>query len=174
MNRNRIKRYQAALDYATHKHEGQMRIGGDPYITHPIAVAEIVRDWGYGSSYQIVALFHDLLEDTDATEEALRDIGGSRVLAAVRRLTKTPGYNMPQYVAGIKKSKLARVVKAADRLHNLRCATVADETFKRRYVLESLRWYLDLSPAILPAVQALAATMQCAPPELTRLDTSEP
>ncbi len=163
MHRNLNKRYEQALAYATRKHEGQLRIGGDPYITHLIAAAQIVRAWGYGIPYQIAALFHDLLEDTDATESEICEIGGKSVLRAVKRLTKTAGYTMPEYVRGIKASKMARVVKAADRLHNLRCATVASEAFRRRYVEESMQWYLDLSPDILPAVMALAQTLPTAP-----------
>ena len=67
---------------------------------HPLAVSEIVRNQGYGMDYQITALFHDLLEDTDATEEEIFDLGGARVLEAVRLLTKQEGYVMAEYVAG--------------------------------------------------------------------------
>ncbi|MBQ7338803.1 MAG: bifunctional (p)ppGpp synthetase/guanosine-3',5'-bis(diphosphate) 3'-pyrophosphohydrolase [Clostridia bacterium] len=154
------KRYCEALAFAEKKHAGQFRVGGDPYITHPVAVAEIVRGWGYGTSYQIAALFHDLLEDTDATEQEICAIGGRRVARAVRRLTKVKPYTMASYIAGIRQSKIARVVKAADRLHNLRCATVTSESFKRRYVTETIEWFLDFSSEILPATRALAATMQ--------------
>ena len=77
------ERYQKAEAFATEKHKGQFRIGGEPYIMHPLAVAEIVRNQGYGMDYQITALFHDLLEDTDATEEEIFDLGGARVLEAV-------------------------------------------------------------------------------------------
>ena len=86
------ERYQKAEAFATEKHKGQFRIGGEPYIMHPLAVAEIVRNQGYGMDYQITALFHDLLEDTDATEEEIFDLGGARVLEAVRLLTKQEGY----------------------------------------------------------------------------------
>ena len=71
------ERYTRALEYATQKHSGQYRIGGEEYITHPVAVAEIVRSKGYGTDYQITALFHDLLEDTDATERDLRANGAN-------------------------------------------------------------------------------------------------
>ena len=68
--------YKLALEFAKAKHKGQKRIGGDDYITHPIAVSEIVKNQGFDEIYQITALFHDLLEDTDATEEEI--LNGNR------------------------------------------------------------------------------------------------
>ena len=153
------ERYEAALELASRKHAGQTRIGGDPYITHPMAAAGIVRSWGCGIDYQIAALFHDLLEDTDASEEEIEAIGGRDVLTAVRLLTKQPGYVMAEYVASIRQNPIARTVKAADRLHNLRCAVVAPTAFKRRYIIESLEWYLDFCPEIPEAVRALAESI---------------
>lgn len=153
-------RYDDALAFAEKKHRTQVRIGGAPYITHPIAVAGILRDWGYHLEYQIAGLFHDLLEDTDASEQEIQAIGGAAVLQAVKLLTKQKGYIMADYVSGIKANPMARAVKAADRLHNLRCAVVASEDFKRRYIRESVDWYLDLSPEIPPAVKALAESME--------------
>ena len=151
--------YELALSFATEKHEGQFRIGGDPYITHPIAVAEILADWGLDEAHRIAGLFHDLLEDTDATEEEILRLGGEDVLLCVKLLTKAPGYVMADYVAGIKAHPMARLVKAADRLHNLRCALVAGEDFKRKYILESVDWYLDLCPEIPVAVKKLADSL---------------
>ena len=158
--RKKAKALKRALDFATKKHKGQFRVGGLPYITHPVAVAEIVAEWGYGLPYQIAALFHDLLEDTNATEADIQALGGKLVVEAVRCLTKQPGYIMADYVAAIRENEIARVVKAADRLHNLRCALVTSEKFKRKYVLESVEWYLDFSPDILPAVKTLSASME--------------
>ena len=152
-------RYAQALAFATEKHAGQKRIGGDEYITHPVAVAEIARAWGYPTAYQIAALFHDLLEDTDATEREILALGGRRVLRAVKVLTKTPGYVMSDYVRGIKRNRMARAVKAADRLHNLRCAVVANEVFRRRYIDETKQFYLDLAPELAQAVRELEATL---------------
>ena len=152
-------RYNAAYDFAAKKHEGQFRKGGKPYITHPAAVAEILRQNGYNEDYQITALFHDLLEDTDATEDEIRSLGGEEVLTAVKLLTKSEGYVMEEYVGAIKQNPMAFAVKAADRLHNLRSAFVADTEFKRRYILESIDWYLDFSPEIPKAVKALADSL---------------
>lgn len=153
------ERYQRALDFATEKHMGQFRIGGLPYITHPVSVAEILRDSGYGIDYQIAGLFHDLLEDTDATEQEILELGGAEVLEAVKLLTKQKGYNMEEYVGLIRGNAMAFAVKGADRLHNLRCALVAGEDFRRRYILESVDWYLGFHREIPQAVRALVLSL---------------
>lgn len=153
------EKYKKALAFAEEKHSGQFRIGGLPYITHPQAVAEYLRKKGFGEDYLIAGLFHDLLEDTDANEDEIEAIGGKDVLDAVKLLTKTKGYVMADYIAGIKKNSIATAVKAADRLHNLRCAVACDDDFKRRYILESIDWYRDFDPEIPKAIKALAKTL---------------
>jgi (p)ppGpp synthase/HD superfamily hydrolase len=152
--------YEKALAFATEKHKGQLRIGGDPYITHPIAVAEILRQQGCGVEYLIAALFHDLLEDTDATPQEIEAIAGAEVLQAVTLLTKHKGYSMEEYRNGIRGNRIAFSVKAADRLHNLRCAVVADDDFKRRYIRETIDWYWDFSDDIKEATRSLAHTLK--------------
>jgi len=164
---NNSIRYQKALAFAREKHAGQMRIGGDPYITHPMAVADILCQWGLDETHQIAGLFHDLLEDTDATPAEIAELGGEEVLQAVCRLTKAPGYVMAEYVSAIKAHPMARAVKAADRLHNLRCALVAGENFRRRYILETVDWYLDLCPEIPEATKILADSLETPLPLLS-------
>lgn len=161
--------YEKALAYAIKKHNGQTRIGGMPYITHPLAVREIINEKGYGLKYQIVALFHDLLEDTDATEEEIEEIGGKEVLKSVKILTKVKPYVMAEYMDGIKKNPMARAVKAADRLHNLRSAITTNDDFKRRYILESIDWFLDFDKDIPVAVKRLAESMDTRLAELSFL-----
>ena len=153
------ERYDNALRFAAEKHKGQFRIGGDEYITHPMAVAEIVKRQGYGIDVQITALFHDLLEDTNAKESEILFYGNAEILKAVKLLTKQKGYEMAEYVAGIRQNEIAFAVKAADRLHNLRCALVTDTEFKRKYIFETVDWYLDFSPEIPKAVKALAQSL---------------
>lgn len=153
------EKFDRALEFAKKKHKGQFRIGGEEYITHPVAVAEIVRENGYGTDYRIAALFHDLLEDTDATEDEILAYGNEEILKAVKLLTKQKGYVMAEYVQGIRENEMAFAVKAADRLHNLRCALVTDTEFKRRYIYETVDWYLDFSKEIRYAVKALAESL---------------
>ncbi len=137
--------YAKALEFATRKHGGQFRKEGTEYITHPIAVSQILKDLGYGVEYQITGLFHDLLEDTDATEEEILSLSNEDVLKAVKLLTKQDGYIMKDYIADISNNKLAISVKLADRLHNLRSAGAADEKFIKKYIDETTNYYLDLA-----------------------------
>ena len=163
------EKVQRALNFATQKHKGQKRIGGDDYITHPIAVCEMLKKQGYGEDFQITALFHDLLEDTTATEDEILEYGNQDVLTAVKLLTKEKGYNMQKYIAGIKGNQIAFVVKGADRLHNLQCALVADVEFRRKYILETVDWYLDFSLEIQKAVKTLAESLDSPIAELSFL-----
>ena len=165
------KRVLLALEFASKKHQGQKRVGGEDYITHPKAVFEYVRERGYNEDYQIASLFHDLLEDTNATEEEILTLGGSNVLTAVKLLTKKKGYDMKEYVDEIRKNDIAFVVKGFDRLHNLQCAFVTDLEFKRKYILETVDWYLDFSPEIKVAVKRLAESLDSPITELSFLYT---
>ena len=160
---------QLALEFAKVKHKGQKRIGGDDYITHPIAVCEIVKSQGFDKNYQIAALFHDLLEDTDATQEEILKYGSPEILESVKLLTKEKGYDMSEYISAIKQNSIAFAVKAADRLHNLQCATVAGDEFKRKYIRETLEWYMDFSPEIQNAVKNLAESLETPMEELSLL-----
>ena len=154
------ERIQRALDFAAQKHKGQKRIGGQDYISHPIAVCEMVKGQGYGEDFQIAALFHDLLEDTNATEDEILEYGNQNVLTAVKLLTKEKGCDMQQYIKAIKNNPIAFVVKSADRLHNLQSALVASGDFKRKYILETVDWYLDFSKDIKKAVKKLAESLE--------------
>ncbi len=153
-------RYERALEYAREKHKNQYRIGGAAYITHPVGVADIVRQQGYSEDYQIAALFHDLLEDTNATEEEILCYGNKEILEAVKAVTKPKGYVMETYIEGICANEMARVIKAADRLHNLQSAKLTDNEFKRKYVVETINWYLDFHEDISKALDELIESME--------------
>lgn len=147
---------KSAHEFAKLKHEGQTRKEGIPYITHPEAVATMLYDMGYGIDYIIAGLFHDLLEDTDATEEQILALSSSEAFTAVKLLTKPDGYKMDEYVGALLKNPIAKAVKACDRLHNLQSAVHAGEAFRLRYIKESVEWYLDLHHKIPEAVVALS------------------
>ena len=63
--------FEKAIEFIKQKHNGQKRKQGTPYYTHPVAVAELLKEKGFSLEYQIAGLFHDLLEDTDATIEEI-------------------------------------------------------------------------------------------------------
>ena len=165
---DKVKR---AIEFATQKHKGQKRFGGHDYISHPIAVYEMVKKQGYDEDFQITALFHDLLEDTNATEEEILFYGSQNALTAVKLLTKEKGYDMKTYIDGIKANPIAFAVKSADRLHNLQCALVTSTEFKRKYILETVDWYLDFSKEIKIAVKTLADSLDAPILELSFLYT---
>lgn len=137
--------YQKALEFAIEKHRGQLRKGGEDYVIHPIAVAEMLKKRGYDEEYQLTGLFHDLLEDTDAGENEILLLSNENVLLAVKMLTKYKNYVMTEYISNIKNNRIARVVKLADRLHNLSCAGDADENFVKKYLAETKNYFIDLA-----------------------------
>lgn len=149
------QKYFDALNFAKQKHKGQYRIGGDEYITHPLAVSEYLKEKGFSEKYLIAALFHDLLEDTDTTEEDVLRLSDREVLKAVKILTKQKNYDMSEYVGNIRNNPIAFAVKGADRLHNLHSAIYADIKFRKKYIEESRLWYYDFLPEIPDAIRAL-------------------
>ena len=159
MKENPEERFEEALKFAKLKHSGQERKDGSPAIIHPISVEKTVREKGGDIDCRIAALFHDLLEDTDASEKEIEAIGGERVLKLVKLLTKKPGYVMREYVNGILSDKDAVLIKGADRLHNLRSALLADEKFRLKYIKETEEWYMDFLPEIPPMTEALRSSL---------------
>ena len=92
-----VQRYSPAADmnvvkkayaYANRKHEGQKRKSGEPYIIHPLAVAEIVAEIGLDTDAIAAALLHDCLEDTDASFEEISRMFGTTVADLVEGVTK--------------------------------------------------------------------------------------
>ena len=138
------RRFKAACEFAAEKHKGQKRAGGADYITHPLEVARRLKDALYPIEYAITGVLHDVLEDTDATEEDILRLGGEEVLKAVKLLTKTEGYNMQTYMAGIASNDIARMVKSADRIHNLECSVLRPIDFRLKYMHETENWFMGL------------------------------
>ena len=108
--------YDVAYKIAYDAHKGQTRWGGEPYITHPIAVANKV----VGKNDKVAALLHDVIEDTEVTAEQLLEKGVSkRVVEAVEVLTHREGEPYWAYIKRAAHDYIARRVKIADLEHNL-------------------------------------------------------
>jgi len=118
-----------AYRVAEEKHRGQMRKSGDPYITHPVAVAQILAELGMDTTTLVAALLHDTVEDTSYTMDELRDDFGGEVAVLVDGVTKFERdfYGADAEAHTIRKMIVAAgtdvrvlIVKLADRLHNMR------------------------------------------------------
>lgn len=116
-----------ALDIAKTAHRGQLDKGGNPYILHPIAVSQLVDS----EEEKIVALLHDVVEDTDITLEYLKLAGFSdNIIAAVSVLTKQPGVSYDDYISKLKENPIAARVKVADITHNSDISRIPNPTEK--------------------------------------------
>ena len=105
-----------AILLAYRAHEGQKDRSGLPYILHPIHLAEQMTT----EDSCVVAMLHDVLEDTDMTEEDLREDGFTeRQIEAVKLLTRTEEEDYFEYVRRIRENDLACAVKLADLAHNM-------------------------------------------------------
>lgn len=136
---------EKCIEFMKQKHEGQKRKQGTPYYTHPLAVSNMLKENGFNEEYQIAGLFHDLLEDTDCTENEILELSNNNVLEAVKLLTKTKGYIMSEYVEKISQNSIAKMVKLADRIHNLSEAKSASKEFQIKYIKETEEWYINLA-----------------------------
>ena len=133
------------IRFMQEKHKNQKRIQGTPYYLHPLEVSNILAKKGFSKEYQIAGLFHDLLEDTNTTYEEIVDITNVEIAEAVRLVTKEEGYVMSEYMERIKQNDMARMVKLADRIHNLSETHLASSEFKEKYIKETEEWFIDLA-----------------------------
>lgn len=153
-----LEKIQAAYEYAAKLHEGQFRNSGDPYISHPIAVAEIVASLGLDTDSICAAFLHDTVEDCpDKTNLGiLRSRFGDDVALLVDGLTKLENINIQDkeeaQMENIRKMLLAmskdiRVIfiKLCDRLHNMRTLSAKPENKRRTTALETMNVYAPLA-----------------------------
>jgi GTP pyrophosphokinase len=145
-----------AAETATVAHAGQLRRSGEPYITHPIAVAGIVADLGLDAQTVAAALLHDAVEDTGVTNEIIDRDFGPAVALIVDGVTKLDRLQFDskeaQQAATVRKMLVAMandwrvlIIKLADRLHNMRTLSVMPEWKQRRTAQETLDIYAPLA-----------------------------
>ena len=141
---------------AQRAHEGQFRRSGEPYITHPVAVATIVAELGLDAQTVAAALLHDAVEDTGLTLELIEQLFGEGVARVVDGVTKLDRLQFDskeaQQAATIRKMLVAMaddwrvlLIKLADRLHNMRTVAVMPEWKQRRTAQETFDVYAPLA-----------------------------
>ncbi len=141
---------------ALRAHEGQFRRSGEPYITHPVAVATIVAELGLDEQTVAAALLHDAVEDTGLTLADIREQFGDGVAGVVDGVTKLDRLQFDskeaQQAATIRKMLVAMaddwrvlLIKLADRLHNMRTLAVMPEWKQRRTAQETFDVYAPLA-----------------------------
>ncbi len=145
-----------AYDVAAAAHEGQKRRTGDPYVTHPIAVAQILATYGLDTATLAAALLHDVVEDTEITLADLERDFGDEVALLVDGVTKLDRIKFSsreeQQAATIRKMAVAMardirvlLIKLADRTHNMRTIDPLPEEKRRRVASETLDVYAPLA-----------------------------
>lgn len=121
-------------------HRGQKDKAGKSYIYHPIAVAKGVK----GKECKIVALLHDVVEDSDITLDVLRSKGfNERIIEAISAITKIEGEEYTSYLKRVKSNELARIVKLSDLRHNSDLSRLKTVTQKDKERVEKYHFAID-------------------------------
>lgn len=145
-----------AYGVARAAHHGQVRKSGDPYITHPVAVTEILADYGLDARVLAASLLHDTVEDTDVTLHQIEEDFGTEVARLIDGVTKLDRiqYSSPQeaQAATIRKMVVAMaqdvrvlLIKLADRLHNIRTVAALRREKQERVARETIDVYVPLA-----------------------------
>lgn len=151
-----VERVRQAYRYADHAHLGQLRNSGEPYITHPIAVASLCADWKLDTEALMAALLHDALEDCGVTKADLIAHFGAAVAELVDGLTKLDKLQFNTREEGQSESfrkmllAMARdvrviLIKLADRTHNMRTLGSAPRNKWYRIASETLEIYAPIA-----------------------------
>ncbi|TFW29518.1 RelA/SpoT family protein [Massilia horti] len=151
-----LKKVKEAYRFSDEMHLGQVRKSGEPYISHPIAVAEICADWKLDAQAIMAALLHDVIEDQDVKKEELIERFGPQVANLVDGLSKLEKIEFQSLVEAqaenFRKMLLAMasdvrviLIKLADRLHNMRTLGVMIPAKKRRIASETMEVYVPIA-----------------------------
>lgn len=156
-HRKKVDIITKAFNFARQAHKGVRRLSGEPYIMHPIAVAQIAsEEMGLGSTSICAALLHDVVEDTDYTIEDIQNIFGNKIAQIVDGLTKISGgifgdkasaqaENFKKLLLTMSDDIRVILIKICDRLHNMR--TLASQPANKQYKIagETLYIYAPLA-----------------------------
>ena len=148
---------EKAYFFALEAHKSQKRYSGDPYISHPVKVAEILTNLKLDTATIITGLLHDTVEDTPASMEELKKIFGNEIASLVDGVTKiskmkthsdvkNQAENFRKLILAVSKDIRVLLVKLADRLHNMRTISyVPNEEKRKRIALETMEIYAPLA-----------------------------
>ena len=162
---DKIKSYNPSLDaqrlfnaftFADNAHSGQLRKDGSPYITHPLAVAEIVAELELDTDSIIAALLHDCIEDTGATHEEIAKLFGTTVADLVEGVTKLTRVqytskeeeqmeNLRKMLMAMAKDIRVILIKICDRLHNMRTMEYQSPRKQKEKALETMEIYAPIA-----------------------------
>ena len=156
-HRKKVEIITKAFNFAKHAHKGVRRLSGEPYIMHPISVAQIVcMEIGLGSTSICAALLHDVVEDTEYTVEDISNMFGPKIAQIVDGLTKISGgifgdhasaqaENFKKLLLTMSEDIRVILIKIADRLHNMR--TLGSQAVNKQYKIagETLYIYAPLA-----------------------------
>ncbi len=151
-----VERVQEAYDFAFQAHDGQRRRSGEPYITHPVAVADLLADLRLDSQTLIAAILHDVMEDTPNTKEEITARFGTEVAELVDGVSKLDQIQFRSraeaQAESFRKMLLAMVrdirvimVKLADRTHNMRTLGAMPPAKRRTIARETLEIYAPIA-----------------------------
>ena len=147
---------ERAYIYSARVHEGQVRLSGEPYLSHPLEVAGILADMKLDPESVAAALLHDVIEDTPATPEEINDLFGPKVLHIVAGVSKLSGLSFgtsqARQAESIRKMFLAMaddirviLIKLADRLHNMRTLQFHGADKRREIAKETIDIYAPIA-----------------------------
>lgn len=151
-HRKKVDIITKAFNFARQAHKGVRRLSGEPYIMHPIAVAQIAcEEVGLGSTSICAALLHDVVEDTDYTTEDIENIFGAKIAQIVDGLTKISGgifgeqasaqaENFKKLLLNMSDDIRVILIKICDRLHNMR--TLASQPANKQYKIAGETLYI--------------------------------
>ena len=151
-----LEQVKKAYFYASNAHLGQFRSSGDPYVSHPIAVAKILADFKMDEDCLTAAILHDVIEDSGIPKSYLKNefnIDVANLVDGVSKLDKISlaskqeeqAENFQKMLLAMSKDIRVIVLKLADRLHNMRTLKFLDEEKQKRIAVETLEIYAPIA-----------------------------
>jgi RelA/SpoT family (p)ppGpp synthetase len=151
-----VARLAEAYRFSEAAHAGQTRQSGDPYISHPLAVAEILAEWHLDGQTLMAALLHDVTEDTSVTKDEISDTFGKPVAELVDGVSKldriefqsaedAQAENFRKMLLAMARDVRVILIKLADRLHNMRTLGAVAPAKRRRVARETMEIYAPIA-----------------------------